>query len=985
MKCPKCGIDVSDDSCFCENCGTKIIQEEKKEAKADKTYQHNISTIWPEWQIEKVLGRGSFGIVYQAIRQDTNIVSRSAIKVISIPQDSNEVDSLRSEGLTVDDSRTYYKGIVDDFVNEIQVMESFKGTEHIVSVEDYKVIEKSDDIGWDIYIRMELLTPFNTYLINNALTEEQVVQLGVDICDALEKCNQRNIIHRDIKPENIFINDFGAFKLGDFGIARKMENMTTCMSQKGTYNYMAPEVFKGAQYDDRADIYSLGIVLYRLLNDNHLPGLNTSQQLLDANERKSALERRLSGESLPAPCKASEGMANIILKACSYDASTRFNSASEMKKALLDFKAGVYMPVESDLDKTTFVNRAAVQAPVEVNVEKETKEIKKKSKAPLIIIILLLVAAIIAGGIFFIYPRLSKDDAADSQAESTEIKDNEEKKVELDKDYSRKENKQITQIIEEAESLAATGDYAGALSKIENGLITYSLSERLKAEAEEYKTLLAAQEKEKVLAEAKSYADNSNYESAIYLLRDMLSNTEDADYRAAYASYCDAYEEAVLESAYNKTSDSLYDEAIQDVTDALKVLPESEELKAAKESYYTQKMESIKANALAEAESYSQRGDYMQALDTVNRAMLEVGQDEALKNAAKNYEDAYVQVVIAQADQKVQNQDVEAAKTVIDDALTDLPYNTTLTDYRTDLDRYKSVPLHTLEMHNTMGKFSTKYWNWNNGKAMDKMGNDYSTALNYVVPDCYYGTGAEYKVDKQYSTISFKAAPHADCSTRADTVAWINIYADNVIRYSIPAITYKSEIIEVKNVDISDAEYIKIEVICEVSTQVILADVVLNTIPGYVSNIDHSYTPLNLVKCISEYSWDWNYKRPYDMLGSDYTYMRNYMKSNSRAQAEFALDKQYESLSFDIAPVNYSNRYKTKVYVYADDVVVYTSPEITYKTAKFNTGEIDISGASFIKILIDQENLSCSTILSDMVLKKAIVDTAESTTETVTE
>lgn len=966
MKCEKCGSELSDNSLFCAKCGTRVVQSGN--AEENKTYQHNIGAIWPEWQIEKVLGRGSFGIVYQAIRQDTNIVSRSAIKVISIPQDSNEVDSLRSEGLTVDDSRTYYRGIVDDFVNEIQVMESFKGTEHIVSVEDYKVIEKSDDIGWDIYIRMELLTPFNTYLINNTLTEEQVVQLGVDMCDALEKCNQRNIIHRDIKPENIFINDFGAFKLGDFGIARKMENMTTCMSQKGTFNYMAPEVFRGETYDARADIYSLGIVLYRLLNDNHLPGLNTSQQLLDANERKSALERRLSGESLPAPCKASEGMANIILKACSYDASTRFNSASEMKKALLDFKAGVYMPVESDLDKTTFVNRAAVQAPVEVNVEKETKEIKKKSKAPLIIIILLLVAAIIAGGIFFIYPQLSKDDAADSQAESTEIKDNEEKKVELDKDYSRKENKQITQIIEEAESLAATGDYAGALSKIENGLITYSLSERLKAEAEEYKTLLAAQEKEKVLAEAKSYAENGNYESAIYMLREELAKAEDADYRAAYESYCDAYEEAVLESAYNKTSDSLYDEAIQDVTDALKVLPESEELKAAKESYYTQKMESIKANALAEAESYSQSGDYMQALDTVNRAMLEVGQDEALKNAAKNYEDAYVQGVIAQADQKVQNQDVEAAKTVIDDALTDLPYNTTLADYRTDLDRYKSVPLHTLEMHNTTGKFSTENWNWNYGKAMDKEGNDYTMATNYVIPNSY-GTTVEYKVDKQYSTISFKVAPHANCTTNEGTVGWIHIYADDVMRYTIPAITNKSGVIEVTNVDISDAEYLKIEVDFNNWDYLILSDVVLNTIPGYVSAVDTSYTALNKVNCISSTSgWKWNDGRPYDKLGGDYTYMRNYVSCYSVGNyAEFAVDKQYDSLSFDIAPVDYGNRDVTNVWVYADDVLVYKSPEITYKTEKFNTGEIAISDVSFIKIEVSRSD--CYTILSDMKLK----------------
>ena len=114
-----------------------------------------------------------------------------------------------------------------------------------MSVEDYKVVEKKDEIGWDIYIRMELLTPFNSYVCDKTLSEQEVIKLGIDLCTALELCARRNIIHRDIKPENIFVNPFGDFKLGDFGIARKLENVTGGLSQKGTYNYMAPEIEKG--------------------------------------------------------------------------------------------------------------------------------------------------------------------------------------------------------------------------------------------------------------------------------------------------------------------------------------------------------------------------------------------------------------------------------------------------------------------------------------------------------------------------------------------------------------------------------------------------------------------------------------------------------------------------------------------------------------------------------------------------------------------
>ena len=96
------------------------------------------------------------------------------------------------------------------------------------------------------------------------LTEEDVLRLGIDLCRALEYCQKQNIIHRDIKPENIFVSRFGEFKLGDFGIARNWDRGASGLSKKGTFSYMAPEMYKGEEYDSRADIYSLGIVLYKL-------------------------------------------------------------------------------------------------------------------------------------------------------------------------------------------------------------------------------------------------------------------------------------------------------------------------------------------------------------------------------------------------------------------------------------------------------------------------------------------------------------------------------------------------------------------------------------------------------------------------------------------------------------------------------------------------------------------------------------------------
>ena len=203
------------------------------------------SGVWPEWKAEKMIGRGSFGAVYSAVRNESGVQTRSAIKVVSIPSDDSGAGDM--EGLTSSETTVYLQNMVNDFIGEIKVMESFKGMQNIVSIEDFKVVKKTDGVGWRIYIRMELLTPFNQYVSSHPLTEGDIIRLGTEICTALEYCQSRDLIHRDIKPENIFVNDFGCFKLGDFGIARKLESMTSGMSQKGTMSYMAPEVAHGVR------------------------------------------------------------------------------------------------------------------------------------------------------------------------------------------------------------------------------------------------------------------------------------------------------------------------------------------------------------------------------------------------------------------------------------------------------------------------------------------------------------------------------------------------------------------------------------------------------------------------------------------------------------------------------------------------------------------------------------------------------------------
>lgn len=292
-----------------------------------------LASVWPEWKLEKELGKGSYGVVYAAVRTDSALQSRAAIKVVSIPGNPGEISSLRTEGLNDMGIRTYFEGITKDFINEVAVMESFKGMQNVVSVEDYKVVEQQGSLGFDIFIRMELLTPFEEYAKEHIMTRQEVIRLGCDICSALELCARQNIIHRDVKPENIFVNQFGCYKLGDFGIARTLENATCGLSQKGTFNYMAPEVANTTEYDHRVDIYSLGLVLHRLLNDM-LPPFVTAENRMNAMARKVAVDRRLRGEEVPPPAHGDEDLNQVIAIACSYRPEDRFDTATAMKQAL---------------------------------------------------------------------------------------------------------------------------------------------------------------------------------------------------------------------------------------------------------------------------------------------------------------------------------------------------------------------------------------------------------------------------------------------------------------------------------------------------------------------------------------------------------------------------------------------------------------------------------------------------------------------------
>ena len=347
----------------------------------DMTYYKKYEPIFGDWRIVREIGSGSFGKVFEIEREDFGYTYKAALKAVTIPQSQSEVESIMDDGMDEQSATKYFRGFVEELVEEFRLMSKLKGESNIVSYEDHRVIEHTDGIGWDILIRMELLTPLMKYTKEHSLTQQDVIKLGIDICKALELCRKHKIIHRDIKPENIFVSENGKFKLGDFGIARTVEKTQSGLSKKGTYYYMAPEVYKGEKYGASVDIYSLGIVLYRYLNNNRVPFLPPYPAVMTHTDRANAIERRVSGEAIPAPANADKKLADIVLKACAFDPKDRYASATEMREALealaVDFvPAAAVVPelapepeegtmsetLDMPFDKTAYINDEPTQA-----------------------------------------------------------------------------------------------------------------------------------------------------------------------------------------------------------------------------------------------------------------------------------------------------------------------------------------------------------------------------------------------------------------------------------------------------------------------------------------------------------------------------------------------------------------------------------------------------------------------------------------------
>lgn len=205
-----------------------------------------LTRLLPQFEVQELIGVGGMGAVYRA--RQPKLDRPVALKIMS--------------------SRfAKQPAFAERFAREARLLARLNHP-HIVSVYDF------GEVNGFCYLVMEFVDGINLREAISAgrLPAEEVLQIVQQVCEALQFAHDQGVVHRDIKPENILLDQRGRVKIADFGLAKLNADPQTPVSLTGTqqilgtFNYMAPEQLeKPGSVDHRADIYSLGVVLYELL------------------------------------------------------------------------------------------------------------------------------------------------------------------------------------------------------------------------------------------------------------------------------------------------------------------------------------------------------------------------------------------------------------------------------------------------------------------------------------------------------------------------------------------------------------------------------------------------------------------------------------------------------------------------------------------------------------------------------------------------
>lgn len=298
----------------------------------------------------KLLGRGGFALVYEA-ESGNGGRHQYAIKVIGFGEKHVESAFFEKSVVAQKELGLFQQNVVKicDYAERFLWIDEGN---HVIRV------QKSEEETGEAnclklqFILMEKLQPVlqrdqsgRASLVPERLAqgdEKEILKFAYEIGKALSLAHRQNILHRDVKLENIFYTEKGKhYKLGDFGIAKVTDDgmASTVAFTKG---YGAPEVIGSLEerYDNTADIYSFGILLYVILNGLKFPDSD--------NYHVNSKKQYQQGYVLPRPAQGSDGLWQVVEKMCRYNPDERYQSMDEALDALeeLIFHTGTHYPRE---------------------------------------------------------------------------------------------------------------------------------------------------------------------------------------------------------------------------------------------------------------------------------------------------------------------------------------------------------------------------------------------------------------------------------------------------------------------------------------------------------------------------------------------------------------------------------------------------------------------------------------------------------------
>ena len=255
----------------------------------------------------KLLTKGSTGRVYRIYGQGS-----LALKVVECGTD---------------------QGKLENAVYEVCVMERLRDCPCVVELRDHE-LSMDEDGSWLVYLLESYYRPLKDCIGEKASCEE-ICNLVAQACEAVGRLRDAGVLHLDIKPGNLFLDGRGRVRLGDFGSALFMKDLSRNTSARGTLAYMAPEVYREHRCSEQSEIYALGLVLYYLLNHGRLPFAE------DGGGMELAIYKRLAGAELPEirvggpkHKQVQDRLNGILRRACAFEPEKRYGSAEEMKAEL---------------------------------------------------------------------------------------------------------------------------------------------------------------------------------------------------------------------------------------------------------------------------------------------------------------------------------------------------------------------------------------------------------------------------------------------------------------------------------------------------------------------------------------------------------------------------------------------------------------------------------------------------------------------------